>query len=126
MRMPLIQFLTGGDLKFLIAFLLFFGYIGYHFIQKLKAGKQNASPEQIAAYEARMRGGAFWILILSILYLLVGLLHGFYHIGNAGGMPPNMIFKGFSNTLITPIFGLALYIISKALSGLSSLKTKSA
>jgi hypothetical protein len=117
MRMPFTEFITNGDLKFMAIFIIFIAIAIYHFIKKIQS-KNNIENQQLENhYNTRIGMTAFWILILSALSLFLGLMHSFYFIGKAGGIAPNLIFKGISYTLITPIFGISLFIICKILEG---------
>lgn len=123
MRMPFIEFITSGDLKFIIVFIIFISIAIYHFIKKIRIGKSEENQELIEHLNTKINSAAFWILILSALSLLLGLMHSFYFIGKAGGIAPNLIFQGVSYALITPVLGLGLYITSKILSGTFNSKT---
>ena len=117
MRMPFSEFITSGDLKFIIVFILFTGMALFHFIKKLQSKKSKNNIALMQQYNAKINNAAFWILISSVFSLLLGFLHSFYFIGKAGGMAPNLIFQGVSYALITPILGICLYMICKILSG---------
>ena len=117
MRMPLSEFIISGDLKFIVVFIIF-GFIAtYHFIKKMQAKKSSADQELTGYHNAKINHAASWILILSALSLLLGLMHSFYFIGKAGGIAPGLIFQGVSYALITPVLGIGFYIISKIFSG---------
>jgi len=120
MRMPFTEFITSGDLKFIIVFIIFISIAIYHFIRKLRTREDQELTEH---HNLKINSAAFWILVLSALSLLLGLMHSFYFIGKAGGIAPNLIFQGVSYALITPVLGLGLYIISKTLSSTFNLKT---
>jgi len=110
MRMPFSEFMSSGDLKFIIVFSIFLSLAIFNFIKKLKARKnQNVSLENY--YNLKIKTAGFWIIISSVLSLLLGLMHSFYSIGKAGGMAPNLIFQGVSYALITPVLGVCLFII---------------
>ena len=119
MRMPFIEFITSGDLKFILVFLVFFAIASFHFIKKFQA---NSDPLLIAYHNSKINSAAFWILISGVLSLLLGLMHSFYFIGKAGGIAPNLIFQGVSTALITPVLGISLFILCKIFSGLFNLK----
>ena len=126
MRMPFIEFITNGDLKFIIVFIIFSSVSICHFIKKLKA-KNNLEDQKLVNYHnSRIDIAAFWILICSVLSLLLGLLHSFYFIGKFGGIAPNLMFQGISYTLITPVLGIGLFMISKILKGLFNSKMNNA
>jgi len=123
MRMPFIEFISNGDLKFVIVFIIFSSIAITQFVKKIRTNKSTGDREMLKFYNSKIDNAAFWILISSVLSLLLGLLHSFYFIGVAGGMAPNMIFKGVSYSLITPVLGICLYIICKILKGIFNLKT---
>ena len=122
MRMPLSEFILSGDIKFIVAFIIFTSIAVYSFIKKLRAQKIEETHTLTAYYNTKINRAAFWILILSMLSLLLGLMHSFCFIGKAGGIAPNLIFQGVSYALITPVFGICLYIVCKILSGTFDLK----
>lgn len=115
MRMPLSEFILSGDLKFIIAFIIFSSIATYHFIGKLKAKRSEENQALAIQHNEKINSAAFWVLILSVLSLLLGLMHSFYFIGKAGGIAPGLIFQGVSYALITPVLGLGFYIICKIL-----------
>lgn len=123
MRMPFIEFISNGDLKFLIVFIIFSGIAIFHFIKKIRAKNIATHEELIRYHNSKIDVAAFWILISSILSLLLGFLHSFYFIGKAGGVAPSLIFQGVSYALITPVLGVCLFIIIKILKGMFNLKT---
>lgn len=123
MRMPFTEFIVSGDPKFVITFALFTGVAIYHFVQKLKTKKLPEHAPQFHFHKARMNTAAFWILVLSIFSLLLGLMHSFYFIGKAGGIAPPLIFQGISNALATPVLGITLYMIVKLLAGVLNPRT---
>lgn len=118
MRMPFSEFILSGDLKFIIVFIVFSVIAVYHFIKKLQARNTEGNQESIKLFNEKINNSASWILILSALSLLLGLMHSFYFIGKAGGIAPGLIFQGVSYALITPVFGVGLYIICKILIGI--------
>jgi hypothetical protein len=124
MRMPFTEFITSGDLKFIIVFIIFSAVAIYHFFKKLQAIKSKENHELVKYHNSKINISAFWILISSVLSLLLGLMHSFYFIGKAGGIMPNLIFQGVSYALITPVLGICLFIICKILSGTFNLKTQ--
>jgi len=122
MRMPFSEFITSGDLKFIIVFIIFTVIAIVHFIKKLQS-RDNKQIVQLL--NTKINNAAFWILISSILSLLLGFMHSFYFIGKAGGVAPNLIFQGVSYALITPVLGVSLYIVCRILSGiLNSINNK--
>ena len=110
MRMPFSEFITSGDLKFIIVFSIFLSVAIFNFIKKLKARKNQNVP-LVDYYNLKIKTAGFWIIIASIFSLLLGFMHSFYFIGKAGGMAPNLIFQGVSYALITPTLGVCLFII---------------
>lgn len=113
MRMPFIEFITSGDLKFSIVFIIFTGVALFHGIKKAQLKKSAENYELINYHNSKIDSAAFWIISASILSLLLGLMHSFYFIGKAGGIAPSLIFQGVSNALITPVLGVCLFMISK-------------
>lgn len=123
MRMPFIEFITNGDLKFIIVYIIFSSLAVYHFVKKQKI-KCNPENEQLITYHnSHINNAAFWILISGVLSLFLGLMHSFYFIGKVGGIAPKLIFQGISNALITPVLGISLFIILKILKGNFNPKT---
>lgn len=123
MRMPFIEFITNGDLKFIVAFVIFSVVAIYNFKIKMQLGNKTENQSLIKHHNSKINNAAFWILILSTLSLLLGLMHSFYFIGKAGGVAPDLIFQGVSYALITPVLGVCLFIICKIFIGITSLKT---
>ena len=115
MRMPFSEFILSGDLKFLVAFIIFTSVAIYHFIKKIRAKNSGDNEETTMYHNSKISNAAFWILVLSALSLLLGLMHSFYFIGKAGGIAPGLIFQGVSYALITPVFGMGLFIVCKVL-----------
>jgi hypothetical protein len=122
MRMPFTEFITNGDLKFIIVFIVFGAVAIYNFIKKIQARNKTENQSLIKYYNSKINSAAFWILISSLLSLLLGLIHSFYFIGRAGGIAPNLIFQGVSYVLITPVLGVCLFIICKIFKGIMNLK----
>ena len=118
MRMPFTEFITNGDLKFIIVFIIFSTVSLYHSLKKLNAIKSENRQELASYHNSKIDIAAFWILISGVLSLLLGLLHSFYFIGKAGGIAPHLIYQGISYTLITPVLGVSLFIICKTLKGI--------
>ncbi|WP_443633773.1 hypothetical protein ABXT64_02300 [Candidatus Marifrigoribacter sp. Uisw_064] len=122
MRMPFTEFITNGDLKFIIVFIVFGAVAIYNFIKKIQARNKTENQSLIKYYNSKINSAAFWILISSLLSLLLGLIHSFYFIGRAGGIAPNLIFQGVSYVLITPVLGVCLFMICKIFKGIMNLK----
>jgi len=122
MRMPFNEFIANGDLKFIIAFLVLSAIAIFHLIKKVQVRKNPDDLQIEKQHISKFNTAIFWILLLSILSLLLGFMHGFYFIGKAGGMAPYLIFQGVSYALITPIIGVLLFAICKILYGISILK----
>lgn len=116
MRMSLTEFLTNGDLKFVIILYILLAVSIFYFVKKLQ---QKEAQE---FYNKKLQKLFKWVLILSVFSLFLGLLHSFYFIANANGIAPNMLFRGLSNMMITPTLGIAIAIIINLLT--ISLKTK--
>ncbi|WP_166963779.1 MotA/TolQ/ExbB proton channel family protein [Yeosuana marina] len=117
MRMPFTEFITNGDVKFIIVFVIFSATAIVHFVKKLKSKNSPEYQKLVKYHNSKIDIAAFWILISGILSLLLGLMHSFYFIGKAGGIAPNLIFQGISTALITPVLGVALFMICKILKG---------
>lgn len=111
MRMPLMEFLTGGDPKFMIVNTLLFIAVLVQLIRRKKA-EDNLLMEKLTRQLGQL---SFTIAILSLLSLLLGLLHSFYFIGQASGIAIGLLYTGMSYTLISPTYGLILFLISKLL-----------
>lgn len=109
MRMPFTNFLTNGDLKFVIIFYIFLGISIFYFLKKLKGKNKQEN------YNNKLNKIFTWSIILSVFSLFLGLLHSFYFISNANGIAPKMLFNGLSNMMITPTLGIATSIIIKLL-----------
>lgn len=123
MRMPLSEFMTSGDLKFIIVFIIFSAIAIFHFIKKMQVRKQEHPTELLEYHNAKIQNAAFWILLMSPLSLLLGLMHSFYFMGKAGGIAANLLFQGVSYALITPVLGLFLFVFCKLLKGILNSKT---
>ena len=122
MRMPLSEFLTQGDLKFLIAFFGLMALAIFHFTQKfIRSNQEN----QIEKYNQYIHSAGIWALVLGVFSLLLGLLHSCYFMGQATAVSPQLLFQGFSYTLITPILGLIIYMICRILKGIGNKVTSS-
>jgi len=115
--MPFSEFITSGDLKFILVFIIFTTIAIIHFFRKVQAKKGADYQELIKLYNSKIDNAAFWILISSVLSLLLGLMHSFYFIAKAGGIAPKLIFQGVSYALITPVLGICLFMICKILYG---------
>lgn len=120
MRMPFSEFITSGDLKFIIVFCICTSIAGYHFFKKLQTKKDKENQELLKHHNQKIGSAAFWVLILSVLSLLLGLMHSFYFVGKTGGIAPGLIFQGIANTLITPVLGICLYMVCRILRGISN------
>ncbi len=110
MRMPLSEFLTNGDLKFVIILFIFLFTSIYYFIKK------NKNKEHQEILNLKMNKLVIWCLYLSVFSLLLGLLHSFYFISKVQGVANNLLFGGLSNVLITPTLGIVIAMIIKLLS----------
>src|SRR5690606_19427042 len=88
--------------------------------KKIKILKSSKNKALVSYHNSKINIAAFWILIVSILSLSLGLLHGFYTIGASAGVSPNIIFQGISYVLITPVSGIVLYMICKILGQISN------
>ncbi|WP_191860070.1 MotA/TolQ/ExbB proton channel family protein [Hanstruepera ponticola] len=125
MRMPFTEFITSGDLKFIVVFVIFIGMALYHFTKKVQS-KNKREATQLEYHNNRIDSAAFWIITSAVLSLLLGLMHSFYFIGKSGGGAPNLIFQGISFTLITPVLGVVLFMVCKMLKGIfNSINTPS-
>ncbi len=122
MRMPFVEFMTSGDLKFIILFIIFMVLAINHFVKKLKAIKTE-NWDLVNDQNSKINAAAFWIILSALLSLLLGLMHSFYFIGKSGGIAPNLIFQGVSYALITPVLGICLFMVCKILRGTFNKKT---
>jgi hypothetical protein len=109
MRMPLSDFLTNGDLKFVIILYIFLFISIYYFVKKIK----NRELQDV--FNLKLNRLVTWSILISVFSLLLGLLHSFYFISKTNGIANNMLFNGLSNTLITPTLGIVITIIIKLL-----------
>lgn len=107
--MPLSDFLTNGDLKFVIILYIFLFISIFYFFIKIKNRKSQD------ALNLKIKKLANWSLLLSTFSLLLGLLHSFYFISKTNGIANSMLFNGLSNMLITPTLGIVITIIIKLL-----------
>ncbi|MCF2875299.1 MULTISPECIES: hypothetical protein [unclassified Tenacibaculum] len=110
MRMPLLDFLTNGDLKFVVVLYVFLIVAFIYFFKKLKE-KENQE-----VYNQKIKKLVNWSIVISVFSLMLGLLHSFYFISKAGGVNNNLLFGGLSNMLITPTLGMAIAIVIQLLS----------
>lgn len=115
MRMPITDFLTNGDLKFVIILYAFLIIAIVHFVKKLS---NKAVQEQ---YNKKLHKLVNWSLYISVFSLLLGLLHSFYFISKAKGIANHLLFGGLSNVMITPVLGIVIAMIIKLLA--TSIKT---
>lgn len=109
MRMPLLDFLVNGDLKFVIILYTFLSIALIYFFKKLK---QKETQEK---YNLKLKKLVSWSLLISAFSLLLGVLHSFYFISKSGGIASNLLFGGLANTLITPTLGVVIAIIINSL-----------
>ncbi|MFK8058946.1 MAG: hypothetical protein AB8B78_02540 [Polaribacter sp.] len=109
MRMPLLDFLANGDLKFVIILYAFLITALVYFFKKLK------QKEHQEIHNLKIKKLINWTLSLSLFSLFLGLLHSFYFISKANGIANNLLFGGLANMLITPTLGIAISIIIKLL-----------
>ncbi|WBX70800.1 hypothetical protein [Tenacibaculum retecalamus] len=110
MRMPLLDFLANGDLKFVIVLYIFLIASFVFFFKKMKE-KENQD-----FYNLKIKKLVTWSLLISFFSLLLGLLHSFYFVSKAGGIANNLLFGGLANMLITPTLGVVIAMIIKLLS----------
>ena len=107
MRMPFTEFLTNGDLKFVVVMYAFL-IAGIYFLVKKISQKENE-----AWYNQKLNTLAVWSVLTAVFSLLLGLLHSFYFISKASGIASHLLFGGLSNMLITPTLGIAIAMILK-------------
>ncbi len=107
MRMPFIEFISSCDLKFTIAYVLFFSMATFQFIKKIKNKKNKELTYRI---DDKIQTSANWILLCSLFSLLLGFMHSFYFMGKLGGLAPEIKYQGFSYALVTPVLGIVLYM----------------
>ena len=126
MRMPLIEFLLGGDPKFMIVlFALLIGSI-IQFVKKMKTKNVDNGEAKAQTLNTQLNKLANWSLIVGVFSLLLGFMHSFYFIGKVGGIAPNLLFQGIASALITPVFGIAVAIITKLFTHIGNPKTANA
>lgn len=124
MRMPLTYFFAGGDPKFMIVLTVLLVLAVIHFIKKVKARNDEKGGENtITERNSKLHRLTTWTLIIAAFSLLLGLLHSFYFIGQAVGIAPHLMFQGISRMLITPVYGIAIAIITKILEQVMNLKS---
>lgn len=109
MRMPLSEFLTNGDLKFVITLFIFLLIAIVYFLKKTK------HPKKQEIYNDKIRKLVSWSLLMSVFSLLLGLLHSFYFISKSSGISNNLLFSGLSTMLITPTLGIVICLVIKLL-----------
>jgi len=109
MRMPFIEFITSGDLKFMLTILILLVIAVIQFFKKIK-DKENQ-----LKFNTKLIKLSNWSFILAIFTLFLGLMHSLYFISKAGGIAPNLLFHGLANTLIAPVFGIAVCLIIRIL-----------
>lgn len=117
MRMPLSEFLSSGDPKFVIVLVVFL-ITGIIFFAKKRTHKEVQD-----AYNIKLNKLVSWSLMVSCFSLLVGLLHSFYFIAQSKGIAAPLLFGGLANVLVTPILGIVIAMVIKLLA--TPLKTKS-
>ena len=107
--MPIMEFFANGDLKFMLTILILLVLAIIQFIKKIK-NKENQS--QVNTKLIKLSN---WPLILAVFAIFLGLMHSLYFISKAGGIAPNLLFQGLANSLIAPVFGIAVGIVIKLL-----------
>ena len=113
MRMPFLEFLMGGDPKFMIVLLAVLVTATIHFIKKLKSKNEENGATISLERNTKLSKLVFWSLMVSVFSFLLGFMHSFYFIGKAGGIAPHLMYQGASHALITPVFGVAVAMITK-------------
>ena len=113
MRMPFLEFLMGGDPKFMIVLVAILVTSTIHFTKKLMRKKEGNETTISLERNAKLNKLVFWSLLVSVFSLLLGFMHSFYFIGKAGGIAPHLMYQGVSRALITPVFGVSVAIITK-------------
>ncbi len=102
MRMPFYEFITNGDLKFVIVLIAFliaaFVFFYQQFTQKIS----------IEIFQKKLKNLVKWSLLISVFSLFLGLLHSFYFVSKANGIATPLLFSGLANMLITPTLGVAI------------------
>jgi hypothetical protein len=116
MRMPFLEFITGGDLKFMILLTVLLLSSILQLSKKITESKKTDKDiSLINLVNANLNKHTTWVGVLSLFSLMLGLMHSFYFIGKVGGAAPGLIFQGLSHTLVTPVFGLAIYMLIKVM-----------
>ncbi len=116
MRMPFIDFLTNGDLKFVILLYAFLIAAILFFYKKM------THKEMQSIYNEKLNKLVNWSLSIALFSLLLGLMHSFYFISKAKGIASHLLFGGLSNVIITPVLGIAIAMLIKLLA--TPLKTE--
>lgn len=109
MRMPITEFLTNGDLKFVLILYTFLIIAVVHFVKK----HSNKAHQEL--YNQKLQKLTNWSLYIALFSLLLGLLHSFYFISKANGIANHLLFGGLSNVMITPVLGVIIAMIIKLL-----------
>lgn len=122
MRMPFMEFIGGGDPKFMIALTLLFAVVVVQIIRKRKLKSESAEIASIQKIDRQVGHLTFAMIMLSVVSLLLGFLHSFYFMGEVTSIAPKLMFNGVSRALISPTYGVILYTISRLLVTSSSNK----
>jgi cytochrome bd-type quinol oxidase subunit 2 len=109
MRMPFTEFLSNGDLKFVLLLYAFLIAAIIYFVKK------TANKEHQKIYNLKINKLVNWSLYITVFSLLLGLMHSFYFISKAKGIANHLLFGGLSNVIITPVLGIAVAMIIKLL-----------
>lgn len=107
--MPFTEFLTNGDLKFVVILHTFLIAAIIYFIKKIN----NRNDQE--KHNLKINKLVNWSLFIAVFSLLLGLLHSFYFISKAKGIANHLLFGGLSNVLITPVLGVVIAMIIKLL-----------
>ena len=109
MRMPFTEFLTNGDLKFVLILYAFLIAAVIFFVKK------NANRNLQKNYNLKINKLVNWSLLIAVFSFLLGLMHSFYFISKAKGIANHLLFAGLSNVIITPVLGIAIAMLIKLL-----------
>ncbi len=112
MRMPIVDFLLGADLKFVLLFIALMAFSVVWAIKKVK----TKEADRIVQYNLKIKAAASWLPALAMLSLLLGWMHSFYFIGKAGSVAPSMLYNGLANAMVTPVLGLLVFLFIRILS----------
>jgi hypothetical protein len=113
--MPLMEFIGGGDPKFMISITVLFIALLVQLVRRRQPKSGEGDIASLHKLDRQLGNLSFAILMLSALSLLLGFLHSFYFMGQVESVNPRLLYAGVSRTLITPVYGLILFTAGKLL-----------